>query len=128
MFISHLKAINDSKYKIPGPCIEGYIVGALPKMVGKALDKHDEIMDDGYDTKVRYFATAVRDQWKANTGDFFTNHIDEYFNCYRETNGKKSDHPCPPFDKSTGMLAKIILKVRNEEKLKKFILEMYDIN
>lgn len=123
-----IDAIDDDKSNIPGHCFEGYIVGALGKMLEKALDKYDEIMDDGYDDKFGYFKKAVQRQWHSNMGDFFSNHIDEYFDCYRERNDEKYDHACPPFDDSPGLGSRIILEPKDEDELKKFILEEYDID
>lgn len=121
-------AVNKDKDNMPDHCIEGYIVGALGKMLEKSLDKYDEIMEDGYDTKFGYFANAVRRQWGASMGKFFNNHIDEYFNCYRNTKDGREPHACPPFDRSPGLLVTIVLEPKDEEKLKKFIAEEYDID
>lgn len=57
-----VKVVDDDMDNIPNHCIDGYIVGALSKMLEDTLDEYDDILADDYDTKFGYFARAVRKQ------------------------------------------------------------------
>lgn len=123
-----IEDVKDDSSNIPGHCMEGYLVGALGKMLEKALDKYDELMDDGYDWKFEYFEKAVQREWSASMGDFFENHIDEYFDCYKDVNGERTDFRCPPYDGTPGLGSRIYLEPIDEDELKEFIFEEYGID
>ncbi|KAI3545124.1 hypothetical protein CABS03_14973 [Colletotrichum abscissum] len=120
--------VHNDKGNIPNHCINKYVIGALGKMLKKAVGEYSEIMDDDYDKKFEYFADALRQQWRSGMSNLFSKHLDEHFDCFRKQGGGLVDHACPPFDKSPGLSTKIVLKVKDEDKLKKFILEEYTID
>ncbi|KAF4772783.1 hypothetical protein HER10_EVM0003546 [Colletotrichum scovillei] len=124
----NINDVHNDKGNIPNHCISKYVIGALGKMLEKAVGEYGKIMDDGYDKKFEYFADALRQQWSAGMSNLFSKHLGEHFDCFRKQGGGLVDHACPPFEKSPGLSAKIVLKVKDEDKLKKFILEEYAID
>ncbi|KAL7785632.1 glycoside hydrolase family 18 protein [Trichoderma ceciliae] len=77
-----LDALESRKDKIPDDCMYIYMAKVEAKIMGDALNKYDDLIDDDYDDKFRTFQAYVKQQVPDQINAFMGNgKAGDYFEC-----------------------------------------------
>ncbi|KAK2797393.1 hypothetical protein FQN50_009194 [Emmonsiellopsis sp. PD_5] len=75
------KMLEDRKGSIPAHCMEKYIVDVEIAVMGTALKKYKDLVDNGYDDKFETYEHYVSEQVPDQIDLFMAEHADKYFKC-----------------------------------------------
>ena len=90
---STFKQLEDSKKKIPGHCLNKYILDVEIATMDSALKKHKDLIDDGYDKKFKTYSGYVSAQVPDQIDKFVGDNGDKYFQC-KETKERQCCDDC----------------------------------
>jgi hypothetical protein len=85
--------LQKSKDKIPGHCLNKYILDVEIAVMGKALKKYKELVDGDYDTKFAIYKYHVEQQVPVQINQFVGENGDKYFEC-KETKHRQCCDEC----------------------------------
>lgn len=81
-----LSQLKDRKSKIPSYCMDQYIVDVEIKIMGDALSKYNDLIDDGYDDRFKTYEAYTKEQVPSQINAFMGNgHAGDYFKCQETT-------------------------------------------
>jgi hypothetical protein len=81
---STFKQLEDARKKIPGHCLNKYLLDVEISVMDKALRKYKELVDGGYDKKFKTYAGYIEAQVPDQIDKFAADNGNKYFQCEEE--------------------------------------------